>query len=132
MHFTSGKMFVRDSMCYENHRRFYRCRQSKRRTLKHSASFFNNCIYIKVDKSSEATKIEYFIDIEKTLNMEIIDSYLSIIVQISLINFYFEKFSKVFKIYIYFLAVTFLVLFGILKIIFQLNALRVFGFSFVQ
>lgn len=62
--FTSGKMFVRDSMCYENDRRFYRCRQSKRRTLKHSASFFNNCIYIKVFDQSINFFRHFFINIQ--------------------------------------------------------------------
>ena len=67
MGFTSGKTFMGDSMCYENHKPFYRCRQSKRRTLQHSASFFNNCIYIKTDENSGAIRIKYFITSRKTL-----------------------------------------------------------------
>ena len=76
--FTSAKLFSSDSMCHENHQLFYRCRQLKRWGLLDLAWFFSNCIYIKVGKNSDATKIKHVCDIEKALNMENIDSYLGI------------------------------------------------------
>ena len=40
--------------------------------------FFKNCIYMKVGEKSDATKIKHVYDIEKTLNMGNIDSFLGI------------------------------------------------------
>ena len=79
MGFTSGKIFLGDSMCYENHRVFCRCRELKRWFWLNSAYFFNNCIYIKVGDNSKATKIKHLSDIKKAVNMEN-NSYLGIIV----------------------------------------------------
>lgn len=76
--FTSGKWFISDLMCYENHQLWYRCTELKRQRLLYSAWFFRNCIYIKVDKNSNTTRIKHVCDIEKALNMEKIDSYLEI------------------------------------------------------
>ena len=76
--FTSAKLFISDSMCHENHQLFYRCRQLKRQGLFHLAWFFSNCIYVKVGKNSDATKIKHICNIQKALNMENIDSYLGI------------------------------------------------------
>ena len=78
--FTSGKLFISDSMFYEYHQFFYRCRHLKRRSLLHSALFFSNCIYIKVGENSDATRIKLVFEIENALNMENIDSYLGITV----------------------------------------------------
>ena len=64
----SGKIFIEDSTCYDNHLLLYRCRQMKRRSLLHSASFFS--IFIKVCENSEATKIKDLSDVEKVLNIE--------------------------------------------------------------
>ena len=88
--FTSAKLFISDSMCHENHQLFYRCRQLKRRGLFHLAWFFSNCIYVKVGKNSDATKIKHICNIQKALNMENIDSYLGINVYISLVTICFE------------------------------------------
>ena len=77
---TSAKLFISDSMCHEHHQLFYRCRQLKRWGLLHLAWFFSNCIYVKVEENSDATKIKHVCDIEKALNMENFDSYLGIIV----------------------------------------------------
>ena len=76
--FTLAKLFISDSMCHENNQLFYRCRQLKRLGLLHSAWFSSNCIYIEVDKNSDATKIKYVCNIKKALNMENIDSYLGL------------------------------------------------------
>ena len=84
-------------MSYENHQLFHRCRQLKRQSLLHSVWFFCNCIYMKVGKNSDATRIKHVCDIEKALNMKNIDSYLGINVQISLVTTRFETLSKVFK-----------------------------------
>ena len=76
--FMSAKLFISDSMCYENHQLFYRCRQLKRWGLFHLAWFFCICIYVKVGKNSDATKIKHICNIQKALNMENMDSYLGI------------------------------------------------------
>ena len=43
-----------------------------------TAWFFSNCIYIKVGKNSDATRIEHICDINKALNIENINSHLGI------------------------------------------------------
>ena len=62
--FTSAKLFISDSMCHKNHQLFYRCRQLKRQGLLHLAWFFSSCIYVKVCKNSDATKIKQVCDID--------------------------------------------------------------------
>ena len=57
--FTSGKLFLSDSICYENQQLLYRCRQLKRQSLLHSAWFISTCIYIKVGQNSDATRIKH-------------------------------------------------------------------------
>ena len=79
MEFTFGKIFIGASICYENHKLFYRSRQLKGRVLQHSVCFFNNCITIKVGENSEVIKIKHASDIEKALIMENIFYYLGII-----------------------------------------------------
>ena len=78
LEFISEKLFISHSTYYENHLLFYRCRQLKRWSLLHSACFFSNYIYIKVGKNPEVTRTTRFCDIEKSLNIQNIDSHFDI------------------------------------------------------
>ena len=73
-----GKLFISILMCYNNHQLSCRCRQLKWQILLDSAWFFSKCIYIKFGENSDATRTKTYCDIEKTLNMETLVSYLDI------------------------------------------------------
>ena len=73
----SGKLFISDSMCYENHQLAYLCRQLKNAKKIHSTWFFNNVLYIKLTENGNITKIYHKKDIEEVLNVDNLDDFLS-------------------------------------------------------
>ena len=69
----SGRLFVSESMCHENHQLSYKCRQLKNAGKIHSTWFWNNSVNVKLDERSQPTKINHVIDIEKLLGVDNLD-----------------------------------------------------------
>ena len=73
----SGRLFVSESMCHDNHQMSYKCRQLKNAGKIHSTWFWNNSVNVKLDERSQPTKINLVIDIEKLLGVDNLDEFIS-------------------------------------------------------
>ena len=73
----SGRLFISDSMCNENHQLSYKCRQLKNAGKIHSTWFWNNSVNVKLDERSQPMKINHVIDIEKLLGVDNLDEFIS-------------------------------------------------------
>ena len=73
----SGKLFVNDSMCHENHQLAYKCRQLKRAPKGHSTWFCNSTLHIKLVENGPIYKIFHATDIEKVLGVDNHDKYIN-------------------------------------------------------
>ena len=73
----SGKLFISESMCHENHQLAYKCRQLKNAGKIHSTWFWNNAVNIKLSERSNPVKIFHIIDIEKLLGIDNLDDFIS-------------------------------------------------------
>ena len=72
----SGRFFVSESMCHENHQLSYKCRQLKNAGKIHSTWFWNNSVSVKLDERSQPTKIYQVINIEKLLGVDNLDEFI--------------------------------------------------------
>ena len=73
----SGRLFVSESMCHENHQLSYKCRQLKNAGKIHSTWFWNNSVNVKLNERSQPTKIHHVIDIEKLLGVDNLDEFIN-------------------------------------------------------
>ena len=73
----SGKLFISESMCHENHQLAYKCRQLKNAGKIHSTWFWNNAVNIKLSERSNPVKIFHIIDIEKLLGIDNLDDFIN-------------------------------------------------------
>ena len=73
----SGKLFILESMRYENHQLAYKCRQLKNAGKIHSTWFWNNPVNVKLSERSNPVKIFNIIDIEKLLGIDNFDNFIS-------------------------------------------------------
>ena len=73
----SGKLFISESMCHENHQLAYKCHQLKNAGKIHSTWFWNNAVNIKLSERSNPVKIFHIIDIEKLLGIDNLDDFIS-------------------------------------------------------
>ena len=73
----SGKLFISESMCHENHQLAYKCRQLKNAGKIHSTWFWNNTVNVKLSERSNPVKIFHIIDIEKLLGIDNLDDFIS-------------------------------------------------------
>ena len=73
----SGKLFISESMCHENHQLAYKCRQLKNAGKIHSTWFWNNAVNVKLSERSNPVKIFHIIDIEKLLGIDNLDDFIS-------------------------------------------------------
>ena len=73
----SGRLFVSESMCHENHQLSYKCRQLKNAGKIHSTWFWNNSVNVKLNERSQLTKIHHVIDIEKLLGVDNLDEFIN-------------------------------------------------------
>ena len=48
----SGKLFISEGMCHENHQLAYKCRQRKNAGKIHSTRFWNNAVNVKLSQRS--------------------------------------------------------------------------------
>ena len=72
----SGKLFVSESMCFENHQLAYKCRKLNNLGKIHSTWFYNNAVNIKLIENGRIHKIFYIIDTEKLLDIDNLDEFL--------------------------------------------------------
>ena len=72
----AGKFFISESMCHENHKLAYKCRQLENAGKIHSTWFWNNVINVKLDERSQAVKIYNIIDIKK-LGVDNLDEFVN-------------------------------------------------------
>ena len=73
----SGKLFLLESMCHENHQLAYKCCQLKNAGKIHSTWFWNNAVNVKLSERSNPVKIFHIIDIEKLLGIDNLDDFIS-------------------------------------------------------
>ena len=73
----SGKLFVNESMCHENHQLDYKCRQLKSAHKIHLTWFYNGSLHIKLVENGPIHKIFYLADIEKVLGVDNLDEYIN-------------------------------------------------------
>ena len=73
----SGKLFVNESMCHENHQLAYKCRQLKSARKIHSTWFYNSSLHIKLVENGPIHKIFHPTDIEKVLGVDNLDEYIN-------------------------------------------------------
>ena len=73
----SGKLFISESMCHENHQPAYKCCQLKNAGKIHSTWFWNNAVNVKLSERSNPVKIFHIIDIEKLLGIDNLDDFIS-------------------------------------------------------
>ena len=71
-----GKIFVSESMCFENHQLAYKCRKLKNLGKILSTWFYNNTVNIKLAENGRIYKIVHVIDIEKLLDIDNLDELL--------------------------------------------------------
>ena len=72
----SGKLFVNESMCHENHQLAYKCRQLKSARKIHSTWFYNSTLHIKLVENGPIHKIFHTTDIE-VLGVDNLDEYIN-------------------------------------------------------
>ena len=72
LHF-SGRLFISESICHDNHQSSYKCRQLKNAGKIHSTWFRNNFINVKLNERSQPTNIHHVIDIQKLLRVDNLD-----------------------------------------------------------
>ena len=73
----SGKLFLLESMCHENHQLAYKCCQLKNAGKIHYTWSWNNAVNVKLSERSNPVKIFHIIDIEKLLGIDNLDDFIS-------------------------------------------------------
>ena len=73
----SGRLFVSESICHENHQLSYKCRQLKNAGKIHSMWFWNNSVNVKLNERSQPRNIHRVIDIEKLLGVDSLDVFIN-------------------------------------------------------
>ena len=73
----SGRLFVSESICHENHQLSYKCRQLKNAGKIHSMRFWNNSVNVKLNERSQPRNIHRVIDIEKLLGVDSLDVFIN-------------------------------------------------------
>ena len=73
----SGKLFISESMCHENHQLAYKCCQLKNAGKIHSTWFWINAVNVKLSERSNPVKIFHIIDIEKLFGIDNLDDFIS-------------------------------------------------------
>ena len=67
---SSGKLFVNESMCHENHQLVYKCHQLKSASKIHSTWFYNSTLHIKLVENGPVHKIFHPMHIENVLGVD--------------------------------------------------------------
>ena len=73
----SGRLFVNESMSYENQQLAYKCRQLKSARKIHSTWFFNNVVNLKLSDHGRIHKKFHVTDIENLLEIDNLEYYIN-------------------------------------------------------
>ena len=73
----SGKLFVTESMCHENHQLVYKCCQLKSALKIHSTWFYISTLRIKLVENGSIHIIFHPTDIKKVLGVDNLDEYVN-------------------------------------------------------
>ena len=73
----SERLFVNESMSYENQQLAYKCRQLKSARKIHSTCFFNNVVNLKLSEHGRIHKIFHVTDIENLLEIDNMEDYIN-------------------------------------------------------
>ena len=73
----SGKLFVSESMRFENHQLPSKCRKLKNLGKIRSTWFYNNAVNIKFTENGRIRNILHIIDIEKLIDIDNLDEFLN-------------------------------------------------------
>ena len=73
----SGKLFVNESMCHENHQLAYKCFPLKSTRKIHSTWFYNSSLCIKIVENGPIHKVFNTTDIQKSLGVDNLDEYIN-------------------------------------------------------
>ena len=73
----SGKLFISESMCHENHQLAHKCHQLKNTGKIHSTWFWNNAVNVKLSERSNHVKIFHIIDTEKLFGIDNLDNFIN-------------------------------------------------------
>ena len=73
----SGRLFVNESMSYENQQLAYKCRQLKSARKIHCTWFFNNVLNLKLSEHGRIHKIFHVTDIENLLEIDNLEDYIN-------------------------------------------------------
>ena len=73
----SGRLFVLENMCHENHQLSYKCRQLKNARKIHSTWFWNDSVNIKLNEESQPTKTCHVIGMLKLLGVQSLDEFIN-------------------------------------------------------
>ena len=73
----SDKLFISESICYENQQLSYKCCQLKNSKKIHSTWLWNNAVNIKITPKGEIHQIFYTTDIEKLLGIKNLEDFIS-------------------------------------------------------
>ena len=71
------KLYITDSICSENSKIFFKCRQLAKGKKIHATWFYNNKINVKVSEGSQVVNIFHESDLEKLLNIDNLDEFLT-------------------------------------------------------
>ena len=73
----SGKLFVNESICHENHQLAYKCRQLKSARKMHWTWFYNSTLHITLVENGSIHEIFRTKDIEKVLGVDNLEEYIN-------------------------------------------------------
>ena len=73
----TGKLFILESMCHENHQLAYKCCQLKNAGKIHSTWFWDNAVNVKPSERSKPVQTFHIIDIEKLFDIDNLDDFIS-------------------------------------------------------
>ena len=73
----SGKLFLNESMCHENHQLAYKCCQFKSACKIHLTWFYNSTLHKKLVENGPIHKIFHATDVEKVLGIDNLNEYIN-------------------------------------------------------
>ena len=92
----SSKLFISESICYENQQLTFKCRHLKNSKKVHSTWFWNKVVSIKITLNGEIHQISHTSDIEKVLGIKKVDDFINN-------TFLWIKYFRIFHIELFFL-----------------------------
>lgn len=73
----SGKLFISENLCHENHQLAYKWKQFNKAGKIYSTWFWNNSINIKLGERDQPIKIHHITGTEKFLDINTLDEFIN-------------------------------------------------------